>query len=123
MTDIANSLQYIANLYLGAKIGQGWHQGGGKGGICPYHFQKKKKKRERSEKGKKQEQRRGKNKIKKIITNNLNAVYKWIKTDEVLRGVTPTSKFFKVLTLTNTTIGVNAPTCRLYENTLSPPLK
>ena len=47
----------------------------------PYHFQKREKEKEKEKKGK-IEKKEGKNKkIKTIITNNHNAVYKWVKTD------------------------------------------
>ncbi len=65
---------------------------GGTRGVAenpPIIFKKKKKKKsEREEKrGKIQEQNKEKNKkIKKIITNDHNAVHKWVKADEFLRG-------------------------------------
>ena len=46
----------------------------------PYHFQKRKTR-------KKQENEEKNNEIKKTKKqNDLNAVYKWVKTDEFLRG-------------------------------------
>ena len=47
-------------------------------GRCPLSFKTK-----RSEN---QERKKKKKEIKKIITNYHNAVYKWVKTDEFLRG-------------------------------------
>ncbi len=60
-----------------------------RGAAVHYHFQKKneKEKRERETKKGNIEKKEGeklRKSRKKIITNNLNVVYKWIKTDELL---------------------------------------
>ncbi len=53
---------------------------------APYHL----KKRTRRKKGYKLRKKEGKNKkITTIITNDNNEDYKWIKTDEFLRGLPP----------------------------------
>ena len=83
-----------------------------KGVAAPIIFKKrmKKKKREREvKKGKKLRNKKGKiKKTKNIITNNLNAVYKWVKTDKLLRGNPLAPNFLK--SFTNATISINAPT-------------
>ena len=74
-------------------------------------------------KGENRERRRNKNKkIKKITTNDHNAVYKWVKTEEFLRVTPLTPDFSEVRTFTDATIKVNAQACPLYENALAPPL-
>ena len=92
--------------------------GDGRGQPPPIIFKKKKEKEKRGEIEKKK--RRGKKKEiqENNITNDLNGVHKWVKTDnKFLGGVTPlTLDFSEICALTNATIRVNnAPTC--------PPLK
>ncbi len=50
------------------------------GGKRPYHFQQKKEKRKREKIEKKR--RKKLRKSRKIITNDHNGVYKWVKTDD-----------------------------------------
>ena len=67
--------------------------GGGKGQLpSPFHYCQKKK----EEKGGEIEKNEEKN-YKKTKQNDLNAVYKWVKIDEVLRGNPPHPQFFLTL--------------------------
>ena len=74
----ANAVEYEQSF-------QGRHQGDGRGQLPTLSFSKKEEKRKRRKKGgNSRKKRRGKK--KKIITNDHNAVHKWVKTDEFLRG-------------------------------------
>ncbi len=73
---------------------------------------KKRKQRKRMKKGENREKRRNKNKkIKKITTNDHNAFYKWVKTEEFLRVTPLTPDFSEVRTFTDATIRMNAQAC------------
>ncbi len=61
----------------------GFSQGRHKGVAAPIIFKKKEKEKEKR-KREKIEKKGGK--IKKIIKNDQNPAYKWVKTDEYLRG-------------------------------------
>ena len=68
--------------------------GGGKGKAAPIIFKKNENEKEKHNRKKNEKKGEKIKKIKKIIKNNQNAVYKWVKTYEFLWGVTPSSPIF-----------------------------
>ena len=83
-----------------------------KDATSPIPFAKKERKGKREGKRKKNEKNKTKNNKIKKKQNDHKAVYKWVKTDEFLRGLPHHSNFSEVCTPANATIIVNAPTCQ-----------
>ena len=80
---IIGQKKVIVRNYRLIRLNQGGTRGVARGQLPPIIFKTRKREKEK-EKRVKVKKKEGNN--KKIITNDHNAVHKWVKTDEFLRG-------------------------------------